>query len=69
VFNVLNAWGREAVTRVKTGVMDKDSVEFRYETIKNGVFKVTLAAPMSPGEYAFVKGAGVASSVFDFSVR
>lgn len=61
--------GNYSVTGAQTGVMDKDRVEFKYETIKDGVFKVTTSEPIGPGEYAFVKGVATVAIVFDFSVR
>jgi len=40
-------------------------IGFTYTKLRPGVFKVTLNAPLSPGEYGFVEISG--NSVFDFS--
>lgn len=67
--------GRVNITGAKFGVMDKDRIDFDYEEIRAGVFKVTPKAAMAPGEYGFIysvaagtAGAG-ASRVFDFTIR
>jgi hypothetical protein len=61
--------GNYSISGAQSGVMDKDRIDFKYALVREGVFKVTLKEPLSPGEYAFVKGFGALSSVFDFSVQ
>jgi hypothetical protein len=57
----------------KSGLRDKDQREFRADQISPGVYKVTMSAPLTPGEYGFISG-GVGSGanatfrVFDFTV-
>jgi hypothetical protein len=57
-----------------TGARDKDIVEFTFEKIRPGAFKVTPRAELAPGEYCFYftgtpTGLGFAGGkVFDFSV-
>lgn len=59
----------------KTGVMDKDRLNFNYEMVRPGVFKVTPTTPLTTGEYGFISsfaGGGQAGAmtarIFDFSV-
>lgn len=57
-----------------TGARDKDIVEFSFEKIRPGVFKVTPRGDLPPGEYCFYfagtpQGLGFAGGkIFDFSV-
>lgn len=58
----------------KSGLRDKDQQSFNASQIAPGVYKVTLEAPLKPGEYGFISG-GVGSGanatfrVFDFAVN
>jgi hypothetical protein len=57
-----------------TGARSKDIVEFTFEKIRPGVFKVTPRIDLTPGEYCFYfagtpQGLGFAGGkIFDFSV-
>ena len=55
--------------------MDKDRLPFTYETVKPGVFKITITTQLKPGEYGFLyltPGQGTSgaagSRIFDFGV-
>ena len=64
--------GRANIGGVKSGVMDKDRIDFQYDEVRPGVFSVRPTNPVSPGEYSFVMiGAGGAklARFFDFSVQ
>ena len=59
----------------KTGVMDHDRIPFDYQMVRDGVYKVTLKAPLEPGQYGFIyalNGGGtngaMSARIFDFSV-
>lgn len=59
----------------KVGVMDKDRVAFTSIEVRTGVFKVTAAEPLEPGEYGFIfsltgggAGGAMTARIFDFSV-
>ncbi|TFU01314.1 hypothetical protein EUV02_13550 [Polymorphobacter arshaanensis] len=61
----------------KTGVMDKDRIPFDAEMIAPGIFKVTVNADLTPGEFGFIQATGAGSMagngagsarVFDFSI-
>ena len=61
----------------KTGVMDKDRIAFETEEVRPGVFKVTPAVDLPPGEYGFIQtlsGSGggrtgaMSARVFDFGI-
>lgn len=47
-------------------IEDNGATGFVYTKLRPGVFKVTLNAPLSPGEYGFVDTGGTNKSVFDF---
>jgi hypothetical protein len=65
----------------KAGVMDKDRIGFSYDQPGEGIYKISLAAPLPPGEYAFLysssagtgvgitSGGAMAARVFDFSIK
>lgn len=64
--------GRANIGGVKSGVMDKDRVDFQYDEVRPGVFSVRPSTMLTPGEYSFVMiGAGGAklARFFDFSVQ
>lgn len=64
--------GRANIGGVKSGVMDKDRIDFQYDEVRPGVFSVRAGSPLLPGEYSFVMiGAGGAklARFFDFSVQ
>jgi len=46
------------IVSAQAGVMDKARVNFTYEDVAPGIFKVTPAEPLPPGEYAFVYASG-----------
>jgi len=57
---------------VKSGIGDKARIQFTYEDVAPGVFKVTPDAELAPGEYGFMYSigaqAGATARIFDFSV-
>ena len=67
-----SAWGASG------GIDDKAVVPFTYTKLRPGVYKVTLSAPLKPGEYGFVApsattvitpyggAAGATNRIFDF---
>lgn len=66
-----NAFGSQS------GTQDNASVQFTFEKIRPGVYKVKPNAPMQPGEFgflssqtggAFAPGAATANKVFDFGI-
>ena len=69
--------GSMNIAGAKTGVMDKDRIAFEIEEVRPGVFKVTPAADLVPGEYGFIQtlsgGNGgrtgaMSARVFDFGI-
>lgn len=62
----------------KTGVMDKDRIDFEVDQVRPGVFKVIPSEGLAPGEYAFIQavaGGSVSDSqgarngrLYDFAV-
>lgn len=60
----------------KTGVMDKDRIEFSHSAVRPGVFLVEPSADLTPGEYGFIyslagggAGGAMTARIFDFTVR
>lgn len=56
----------------KSGISDKARVEFTYDDIAPGVFRVTPTVDLPPGEYGFVysvSGSTSIARIFDFSVQ
>ena len=56
----------------KTGIADDNLVEFSYEKVGDGIFKVTPKQVLKSGEYGFYllgTGNSVGATFFDFSVR
>lgn len=72
--------GSMNIAGAKTGVMDKDRIPFTYDLIAPGVFRVSPASDLAPGEYGFLASAQSGSGpgmyaggvtvarVFDFAV-
>lgn len=60
--------GNFSITGTQMGVMDKDRITFDYKQIREGVYKVTVNAPMASGEYAFLKSGALVGNLFDFSI-
>jgi hypothetical protein len=66
--------GSISVTGAKMGVMDKDRIQFTYNQVRPGVYRVTPATSLAPGEYGFLISLGgaasgaVAAKIYDFSV-
>jgi hypothetical protein len=67
--------GSRNIGGMKTGVMDKDRVEFDYELVRTGVYRATPRGPLDPGEYGFiysVAGSGtngaMSAKIYDFTV-
>ena len=68
--------GKVNIGGAKTGVMDKDRLPFSYETVKPGVFKITITGQLARGEYGFLylmPGQGTSGAagarIFDFGVN
>ncbi len=67
--------GSANIAGAKTGIMDKDRIEFNYEQVRQGVFKVTPKQPLEPGQYGFVysvagaAGGALTARVYDFGVK
>jgi len=60
----------------KTGVMDKDRLQFSYELVRRGVYKVMPNAPLAKGEYGFLysltggaAAGAMTARIYDFSVQ
>ena len=56
----------------KFGISDEYLVEFSFEKIADGVFKVTPKTPLTNGEYGFYligTGEGTGATFFDFGVK
>jgi hypothetical protein len=63
-----------AYTGTTFGVDDKYKVDFNFERIGAGTYKVVPKAPLKPGEYCFmyagnVTAGGQGSKVFDFGIQ
>lgn len=57
----------------QTGIDDEQKIQFDFEEVKPGIFKVTSKTALKEGEYCFIYSAAVPSQysndkVFDFSV-
>lgn len=58
----------------KSGLRDKDQIDFEATQISPGVYKIVVASALLPGEYGFISG-GVGSGanatfrVFDFTIN
>ena len=64
------------IAGAKTGVMDKDQIQFDSEMISPGIFKVTVRTPLEPGEYGFIQSVtgngsqgALTARVFDFGIQ
>lgn len=67
--------GKVNLGGAKVGVMDKDRIEFSYDTVRPGVFRVTPNEALEGGEYGFLYslggngiGGAASSRIFDFGV-
>ena len=64
--------GRTDAFGSKTGIHDDNIVEFSYEKVGDGVFKITPKKALKPGEYGFyLIGAGgtVGATFYDFTIK
>jgi len=64
--------GKSNAYSSKTGIPDSAVVEFSYEKVANGIFKITPKKVLKSGEYGFYMlgtGDGVGATFYDFSVR
>ena len=66
-----NAFGSQS------GTQEKSTIQFTFQKLRPGVYKVTPSAPLKPGEYCFLSasaggayapGAAAATRLFDFSI-
>lgn len=59
----------------KSGIKNKDSVNFNFEELEPGIYRVYFNEPLEQGEYCFVYASAVATNqgigqkVFDFGIR
>lgn len=67
--------GSMNIAGAKSGVMDKDRIAFRSSEVRPGVFEVSPASPLKPGEYGFIFSLGgggangaMTARIFDFTV-
>lgn len=67
--------GSMNIAGAKSGVMDKDRLAFRSNEVRPGVYEVTPADTLKPGEYGFIfslagagTGGAMTARVFDFTV-
>lgn len=67
--------GSANIAGAKTGIMDKDRIEFTFEMVRRGVFRVTPKQPLAAGQYGFVYSVGSANGgpltarIYDFGVK
>ena len=68
--------GSANIGGVKSGVLDKDRLDFTYSTVRPGVYKVVPSRTLAPGEYGFIyavngqaTGGAVSARIFDFAVN
>lgn len=67
--------GKVNIGGTKMGVMDEDRIEFDYEMVRSGVYRVTVRQDLKVGEYGFLYtiGGGQAGAagarIFDFGVE
>lgn len=67
--------GKMNIGGAKMGVMDEDRIEFDYDTVRPGVYKVTPRTNMAAGEYGFLYSLGggqagaAGARIFDFTVE
>lgn len=68
--------GSMNIAGAKTGVMDRDRLEFDYSMVRQGVFQVNVSEALEPGEYGFIyalSGTGTAGAmtarIFDFTIQ
>jgi hypothetical protein len=54
--------GEFSMWGASSGNNQKDVVAFKSEKLKSGLYKVTLAEPLKPGEYCFMAAPGATSS-------
>lgn len=67
--------GSANVGGVKSGVLDKDRLDFTYSTVRPGVFKVVPTKTLTTGEYGFIyavngqsSSGAVSARIFDFAI-
>lgn len=69
------ALGSYSISGAKTGVEDKARVEFKYDEVAPGVFRVVPNDQLEPGQYGFVGSTGAGTTmaygarIFDFTVN
>lgn len=66
--------GSASIGGAKTGLRDKDQIDFTSEQIAPGTYKVSPVTALKPGEYGFVSGIvgsgnNATFRVFDFGIR
>ncbi len=64
--------GRSNAFGSKTGIHDDNIVEFSFEKVGDGVFKITPRKPLKKGEYGFYllgTGESVGATFYDFTIQ
>jgi len=64
--------GKSNAYSSRTGIPDSALVEFSYEKVANGIFKITPKKVLKSGEYGFYllgSGDSIGATFYDFSVR
>lgn len=55
-------------SHASAGIPEKTKIDFQFDEIGEGIFRVTFKRPLAPGEYCFVFAAEM-SKVFDFGIK
>jgi hypothetical protein len=67
--------GKVNIGGAKMGVMDEDRIEFDYDMVRSGVYRVTTKQNLGPGEYGFLYSVGggqagaAGARIFDFAIE
>ena len=67
--------GKMNIGGAKMGVMDEDRIEFDYDMVRSGVYKVTPRQTLAAGEYGFLYSLGggqvgaAGARIFDFAIE
>jgi hypothetical protein len=68
--------GSVNIAGAKSGVMDKDRIDFSFSAIRPGVYAIEPKEKMAPGEYGFIyslagagTGGAMTAKIFDFTVK
>lgn len=64
--------GQTSVFGTRSGINDDNIVDFSYEKVADGVYRITPRAPMKQGEYGFYllgTGNAIGATFYDFSIH